>query len=77
MSVTVNEICVGPPFIFPNGVTVTKQFGYEPVITTPETGMIAVFEDETVTFAEEHAIVESRSPIVNGNAAVGVSSLIV
>ena len=43
--------------------------------TTPDTGIIAVLEDEAVTFA--HVIVESRSLIVNGNEAVELSSLIV
>ena len=76
-SVNNNVTCTGPPFCSANGVTVTKQFGAVPVITTPDTGITAVFDEETVMFAEVQATVESTSSIVNGRAAVAVSSLIV
>ena len=76
VSVTVNVNCVGPPFILPNGVTVTVQFGAVPATTIPDTGMIAVLEDETVIPVVQ-LTVESISVIVNANAEVAASSLIV
>ena len=75
-SVTVKVICVGPPFWFAAGVTVTVQFGAVPPITILPCGITVVFEDETVT-AVLQAIVESMSLIVKANAEVAASSLIV
>ena len=62
--------------MLPNGVTVTVQFGAVPATTIPETGMIAVFEDETVIPVVQ-LTVESISEIVKANAEVELSSLIV
>ena len=62
--------------MFPNGVTVTVQFGAVPATTIPDTGIIAVFEEETVIPVVQ-LNVESISVIVNANAEVELSSLIV
>ena len=75
-SVMIKEIVTGPPFRSARGVTVTVHAGATPPITTPETGITAVFEEETVIEVLQ-ATVESVSPIVNGIAAVEESSVIV
>ena len=68
-------ISTGPPEIFANGVTVTVQVGATPPITIPAFATKELSEEVPATFA--HVIVLSESEMVNGIAAVEVSSLIV
>ena len=78
LSVTVNVMVTGPPLALAVGVTVTKQFGEVPLMTTLALGMIDVFEEVPATFpAQVIAPMVSLSSIVKASEPVLESSLIV
>ena len=67
---------VDPPLEFAVGVIVTVQFGAVPANTMLATGNSTVFDDVALTEVVQLKIL-STSVIVNGIAAVVVSSLVV